>query len=117
MSPDPASDLPDPDLDAIYAPPQSRDEPPVDPAGADARHDPYGPLPLPSYRRFLLGYVLASAGAEMQVVAVGWELYERTNSKANLGFVGLVMVLPVLFLALPAGHAFVNVPATTLIYT
>ena len=68
-------------------------------------HDPYGPLRLPDYRRFLLANILASAGAEMQVVAVGWELYERTHSARDLGFVGLVMVLPVLFLALPAGHA------------
>ena len=78
-------------------------------------HDPYAPLRLPSYRRFLVANVLASAGAEMQVVAVGWELYERTNSKASLGFVGLVMVLPVLFLALPAGHAADRFPRKTLI--
>lgn len=88
--------------------------PPPGPAPAPA-HDPYGPLRLPSYRRFLLANVLASAGAEMQVVAVGWELYERTSSKAGLGLVGLVMVLPVLFLALPAGHAADRFPRKTLI--
>ncbi len=38
-------------------------------------------------------------------VAVGWELYERTNSAFALGFVGLVQVLPVILLSLPAGHA------------
>ena len=84
----------------------------------DARgpeHDPYGPLRLPDYRRFLLANILASAGAEMQVVAVGWELYERTRSAADLGLVGLVMVLPVLFLALPAGHAADRFPRKTLI--
>ena len=72
---------------------------------ASEPHDPYGPLRLPDYRRFLLANILASAGAEMQVMAVGWELYERTGSAADLGLVGLVMVLPVIFLALPAGHA------------
>ena len=41
----------------------------------------------------------------MQSVAVGWELYERTGSATALGLVGLVQVLPVLLLAIPAGHA------------
>ena len=43
-------------------------------------HDPYAVFRLASYCRFLVANVLASAGAEMQVVAVGWELYERTHS-------------------------------------
>ena len=72
---------------------------------ASPAHDPYGPLRLAGYRRFLGANVLASAGAEMQVVAVGWELYERTHSALDLGFVGLAMVLPVLLLAVPAGQA------------
>lgn len=37
-------------------------------------------------------------------VAIGWELYERTRSALVLGFVGLVQVLPVILLSLPAGH-------------
>ena len=73
--------------------------------GGPARHDPYAPLRLVDYRRFLIAGVLASAGAEMQVVAVGWELYERTGSATALGLVGLAMVVPVLLLALPAGQA------------
>ncbi len=40
----------------------------------------------------------------MQSAAVGWELYERTHSAMALGFVGLVQVLPVILLTLPAGH-------------
>ena len=48
---------------------------------------------------------MASATAEMQVVAVGWELYERTKSPTALGLVGLAMFLPMLLLTLPAGHA------------
>ncbi len=41
----------------------------------------------------------------MQGYAVGWEIYQRTGSYALLGLVGLVQFLPVLVLALPAGHA------------
>jgi MFS family permease len=37
-------------------------------------------------------------------VAVGWELYERTGSPLTLGLVGLVQVVPVVALFLPAGH-------------
>jgi MFS family permease len=39
----------------------------------------------------------------MLSVAIGWELYERTSSPLALGFVGLVQVLPVMVLSLPAG--------------
>ena len=68
-------------------------------------HDPYAALRHPDYRRLLTGGVLSSTGAEMLSVAIGWELYERTDSKLALAFVGLVLFLPVLCLALPAGHA------------
>ena len=40
----------------------------------------------------------------MLQVAIGWELYERTNSALALGLVGLVTAIPVVILALPAGH-------------
>jgi MFS family permease len=49
--------------------------------------------------------MLASVGTEMQSVALGWELYQRTDSAAALGLVGLVQFLPVFVLSLPAGHA------------
>src|SRR4051794_11482841 len=71
----------------------------------DPSHDPYAALRSGDYRRLLAGGVLASMGAEMQAVAVGWELYERPDSPAALGLVGLVLFLPVLLLSLPAGHA------------
>jgi MFS family permease len=68
-------------------------------------HDPYAALRHPGYRRLLTGSVLSGAASEMLAVAVGWELYHRTSSALNLGLVGLVQFLPVLLLALPAGHA------------
>ncbi len=40
----------------------------------------------------------------MLQVALGWELYERTHSALALGLVGLATALPVVILALPAGH-------------
>lgn len=68
-------------------------------------HDAYAALRMPDYRRLLGGAVLASFGTEMLHVAVLWELYLRTDSALALGMVGLVQFVPVLLLALPAGHA------------
>src|SRR4051794_36365549 len=68
-------------------------------------HDAYAALRHRDYRRLLAGNVLAGAGAEMLAVAVGWELYQRTESAAALGDVGLAQFLPVLLLSLPAGRA------------
>jgi MFS family permease len=71
-------------------------------------HDPYGALRQRNYRRLLSGSILFTLGTEMQAVAVGIELFQRTGSEAAaaaaLGFAGLVQFLPVLLLALPAGH-------------
>jgi MFS family permease len=68
-------------------------------------HDPYAALRSRDYRFFLTGSILASVGTEMQSAAVGWELFQRTESAAALGYVGLVQFLPVLLLSLPAGQA------------
>lgn len=68
-------------------------------------HDPYAALRSRDYRRLLTANLLASLGAEMQAVAIGWEIWEQTRAYWCLGLVGLVQFVPVLFLALPAGQA------------
>ncbi len=68
-------------------------------------HDAYAALRYRDYRLLLIGATLTSVGQEVQAVAVGWELYERTRSAWILGLTGLVQFLPVLLLALPAGQA------------
>lgn len=40
----------------------------------------------------------------MTSFAIGWELWLRTHNELALGLVGLVQVIPVLLLSLPAGH-------------
>ncbi|MGA7952012.1 MAG: MFS transporter [Gloeobacterales cyanobacterium] len=67
--------------------------------------DPYAALRFRDYRLFAFGNLASIMGQQMLSVAIGWELYERTHSALSLGIVGLVQVLPVIFLALPAGHA------------
>jgi len=68
------------------------------------RHDPYAALRIPSFRFFAFGNVLFVIAYQMQAVAVGWEIYERTGSAMALAWVGFVEFIPVLFLGLAAGH-------------
>lgn len=68
------------------------------------KRDAYAALRVRDFRLFLSGNLLSVLGAQMQTTAVGWQLYERTNSKLALGMVGLVQVVPILGLALPAGQ-------------
>jgi MFS family permease len=67
-------------------------------------HDPYVALRHPGYGWLLAGNLLASIGTEMQRVAIGWDIYHRTSSALNLGLVGLVLYVPFVTFALPAGH-------------
>ncbi|MEE6162721.1 MFS transporter [Cylindrospermopsis raciborskii G7] len=67
-------------------------------------HDPFAALRFRDYRLFTIGRILLFTGNQMQTVALGWELYERTNSPLALGIVGLAQVLPVILLTLIAGH-------------
>lgn len=69
------------------------------------QHDPYAALRHREYRLFLSGRILSVIGQQMLDVAIGWELYERTHAALALGLVGLVLVVPIVALALPAGHA------------
>jgi MFS family permease len=72
--------------------------------GAHGARDSYAALRSHDFRLYLVGRFLSALGDQMLVVAVGWELYQRTNSALALGFVGLVQIIPVLLLSLPAGH-------------
>ena len=80
-------------------------DPPEPPPSLPVAQDPYAVLRTPYYARFLFAGIAATIGGQMQSVAVGWELYERTRSATALGLAGLAQVLPVIVLAIPAGHA------------
>ena len=68
------------------------------------QHDPYGALRVRDFRWFLFGNLPYTVGINMQTVAVSWEIYDRTRSNLALALVGLVQILPVVGLFLPAGH-------------
>ncbi|MDW8308551.1 MAG: MFS transporter [Verrucomicrobiales bacterium] len=73
-------------------------------AAADRAPDPYAVLRIRDFTLYLVGRLVASFGQQMLVVAVGWELYERTGSALNLGLVGLTQMVPMILGTLPAGH-------------
>jgi MFS family permease len=78
------------------------------PHGADSAHreahDPYAALRLRDVRLYLMGSFLAAFGLQVQTAAVFWQIYERTGSKLQIALVGLVQVIPVILLTLPAGY-------------
>jgi MFS family permease len=67
-------------------------------------HDPYAALRFRDFRLLAFSRFIGSLGEMMISVAIGWELYDRTNNAFALGLVGLVQVLPVILLSLIAGH-------------
>ena len=58
----------------------------------------------PQFPRYFFGQAFAQLSYQMLVVAVGWQVYDLTNSALSLGLIGLVQFLPQLLLALVAGH-------------
>jgi MFS family permease len=77
------------------------------PAGLSARdegHDPYAALRNRDYRMYCLGWVTSVLGRQIQEVAIGYEIYERTNSKLALAWIGLSQAVPMLGCLIPAGH-------------
>lgn len=57
------------------------------------------------FRRFLIARLLATLAAQMQTVAVGWQIYAITRDPLDLGLIGLSQFLPFIVLILPAGQA------------
>lgn len=66
-------------------------------------HDPYAALRFNDFRLLLIARFITSFGNQMLSFAIGWELWLRTRNELVLGLVGLVQVIPVILLSLPAG--------------
>src|SRR4051812_33173543 len=72
------------------------------------------------YRNFKLyqtARFLAITAAEMQSVAVGWQIFEITHRPIDLGYVGLAQFLPGILLFLLGGHAADRIPRKKIILT
>jgi MFS family permease len=53
---------------------------------------------------FWVSLVTEALALQMAVVAIGWQVYSVRENPLDLGLVGLAEFLPLLLLALPAGH-------------
>ena len=74
------------------------------PSQLNKSHDAYAALRLPNFRRYFVANLVLFMGLQMQKVALGWEIYERTGSAMHLGYVGLAQFLPQVVLTLFAGY-------------
>ena len=57
-----------------------------------------------AYVRMWLSRLFGTAGQQMLMVAIGWQMYDLTGSAWDLGLVGLYQFAPALLLTLVAGH-------------
>lgn len=66
--------------------------------------DAYAALRIPDYRRFLGMRLLTTLAIQIMSVSVGYLIYELTNSKLMLGYIGLAEAVPAVSASLFAGH-------------
>ena len=59
----------------------------------------------PNVLRFIAARFLATLASQIQIVAVGWQMYDITGDPLDLGLIGLSQFIPFVTLILPAGHA------------
>ena len=57
------------------------------------------------FRLYQTARLMVILGAEAQSVAVAWQVYALTHSALDLGYTGLALFLPGIFVMLAAGHA------------
>src|SRR5689334_13423490 len=56
-----------------------------------------------NYALFIGGQLISSAGTQMQIVAVSWQVYQLTHSPVALGTIGLLQAIPRMLLAMVGG--------------
>lgn len=71
--------------------------------------DPIAALRHRGYLIYLIGGLISNTGSQMRIVAAQWEITIREPDARKLalflGYIGLVLVIPVLLFALPSGAA------------
>jgi MFS family permease len=101
-------ECPDPNRPASATPTQTLLEYETPGGSLSGGHDPYAALRIGGFRLYLLGWVVLAIGQQVQSVAVQWQIFQRMQVASSgalaLGLVGGVQALPLILLALPAGH-------------
>ncbi len=69
-----------------------------------SRKNPYQALRFKEFRAYVLARFLITIALTMQAVIIGYEIYELTNSKLLLGFIGLTEAIPAIGIALYGGY-------------
>lgn len=78
-------------------------------------HDPYAAFRHRGFRFYVAGNFISVVGRQMLSVAIGWEIYQRTHSATALGLTGLVLAIPVILFAVPAGQMADRFPRKTIL--
>ena len=86
--------------DGLGSAPPTAETPP-----ADKRRNQYAAFRHREFRLFIAMRTLSNMAQLIQSVAVGWQVYDITRRPLDLGLVGLVLFLPQILFALPAGQA------------
>jgi len=63
-----------------------------------------GPFQYRDYSLYQFARMLLIMGGQIVVIALQWQIYALTQSKLQLGMIGLAQFLPNILAALPAGH-------------
>jgi MFS family permease len=71
---------------------------------ASAPHEPYAVFRFAPFRWFVVSLLAMVMAAQVQLVVVGWEIYQLTQDPLSIGLLGLSEVIPYLAVALYAGH-------------
>ena len=58
----------------------------------------------PNFRRHFAARFASAMAAQIQTVAIGWQVYDLTHNPLDLGLVGLSQFLPAILLSLVTGH-------------
>ena len=67
-------------------------------------HDAYAALRYKNFVWLLVSYALSTVAREAQIVVVGWQIFALTRDPLSLGLIGLAEALPLIAMALYAGH-------------
>lgn len=74
------------------------------PPPAAPPNDPFAVMRIPDFRFLVAVRVLFMLALQIQVLSVGWQIYEITKSPLWLGMIGLAEAVPAIASALYAGH-------------
>lgn len=67
------------------------------------RRQPFMTLRFRDYRLLLFGQSLSQVGTQMQVAAIGWQIYLLTHDPFQLGLIGLFRIVPLVACSLLGG--------------